>query len=431
MRAPPSGSRRKILKRLDSGENRRWNCESRNDPVNLFSTEIARTHASQRARKTHVMSLGMHSSFYSLSNSALHNSLTRLASEERRITLDILHHFRECEKRRLYAERGHPSLFDYAVRELGYSEGSAQRRISAMRALRDLPELASKLESGELKVTQVAQIQSFLRAEKKSGHEYSVAAKQELFKEAQGRSSRETEKLLAMKSPETFQAMRAERTRVVATHEKVFTQVSILADEELSGLVEQIKDRFAHQLPVNAGWGDVVRFLAKSALARTPENRVDVRAAKSGRATECTAATATATAAAAMSAATASAGGGAPAEQEGPAHTEKTPSPSRSSCPTKVTSHASAGGEAQLKPQATRFIPITTKRKVWARDQGRCQFVSATGQVCGSRHRLQLDHKHPHSLGGTTEPHNLQILCSAHNRWKGARFAPPPVPQSA
>ena len=69
---------------------------------------------------------------HQLTNQALHDQLTYLASEERRITLDVLHHLRECERRRLYAERGHSSLFDYVVKELGYAESSAQRRISAM-----------------------------------------------------------------------------------------------------------------------------------------------------------------------------------------------------------------------------------------------------------------------------------------------------------
>ena len=83
-----------------------------------------------------------------LSNQALHDHLAHLATEERRITLDVLHHLRECERRRLYAERGHSSLFDYVVNELGYAESSAQRRISAMRALRNLPDLVQAIRAG-------------------------------------------------------------------------------------------------------------------------------------------------------------------------------------------------------------------------------------------------------------------------------------------
>jgi hypothetical protein len=50
----------------------------------------------------------------------------------------------------LFAELGHPSLFAYAIGELGYSEAAASRRIEAMRAIREVAELEIKIESGEL-----------------------------------------------------------------------------------------------------------------------------------------------------------------------------------------------------------------------------------------------------------------------------------------
>ena len=116
-----------------------------------------------------------------MNSTQLHETLIRLSSEERRITLEVIRHLREVDSRKLYAARGHSSLFEYVTRELGYSEGSAQRRIQAMRAVRELPELAPKLESGELKVTQVAQIQTVLRKTTLSAPE-----KQEIFHQAIG-----------------------------------------------------------------------------------------------------------------------------------------------------------------------------------------------------------------------------------------------------
>ena len=70
-----------------------------------------------------------------------------------------------------------------------------------MRALKELPELESKVESGELKITQIAQVQSFLRSEKKEGKAYSLSEKKALFQETIGKSTRETERALAEKSP--------------------------------------------------------------------------------------------------------------------------------------------------------------------------------------------------------------------------------------
>ncbi|RZA06801.1 MAG: HNH endonuclease, partial [Proteobacteria bacterium] len=64
-----------------------------------------------------------------------------------------------------------------------------------------------------------------------------------------------------------------------------------------------------------------------------------------------------------------------------------------------------------------RHIPERTKREVWARDGGCCQYRDLeTGRVCESRRWVQLDHIIEFSLGGTHDPSNLRLLCGAHNR---------------
>ena len=182
-----------------------------------------------------------------LSNESLHEKLVSLTREEREITLKVLHHFREAEVRKLYALRGHSSLFDYAVQELKYSEGSAQRRISAMRLLKELPELEEKVESGEVKITQLSQVQSFLRAEAKSGQRYSVEAKRELVLGTIGKSTREVAEKL---NPNRLE--------------------SISVDSETLKVLKEARDRFAHELPHTASLSDVIGFLAIRALKTDP-----------------------------------------------------------------------------------------------------------------------------------------------------------------
>ena len=69
--------------------------------------------------------------------------------EERRVVTSILEYLREVDRRRLYAEAGYPSLWEFCIRELGYSEGAASRRINSMRLLRDMPELKRDIEEGK------------------------------------------------------------------------------------------------------------------------------------------------------------------------------------------------------------------------------------------------------------------------------------------
>jgi hypothetical protein len=59
--------------------------------------------------------------------------------------------------------------------------------------------------------------------------------------------------------------------------------------------------------------------------------------------------------------------------------------------------------------------PIADEVKifVWKRDGGRCV-------KCGSNERLEFDHVIPVSMGGANTARNLQLLCEACNRSKGA-----------
>ncbi|MDR3608925.1 MAG: hypothetical protein P4M08_16295, partial [Oligoflexia bacterium] len=85
-----------------------------------------------------------------LSDDALLSQTKSLVREETRLTTEILHHLREIEARKLFCALGYSSLFEYAVKELGYSESAAQLRIDSMRLLRELPQVEAQVQSGEL-----------------------------------------------------------------------------------------------------------------------------------------------------------------------------------------------------------------------------------------------------------------------------------------
>jgi hypothetical protein len=58
-------------------------------------------------------------------------------------------------------------------------------------------------------------------------------------------------------------------------------------------------------------------------------------------------------------------------------------------------------------------IPDDVKVFVWNRDGGRCV-------KCRSNERLEFDHVIPIAMGGANTARNLQLLCEACNRSKGA-----------
>ncbi len=65
----------------------------------------------------------------------------------------------------------------------------------------------------------------------------------------------------------------------------------------------------------------------------------------------------------------------------------------------------------------SRYIPVEVKRDMEKTRHLGCVHVDPrTGQRCGAKHFLQMDHLQPYSDGGPNETQNLQWLCGFHNR---------------
>jgi hypothetical protein len=69
-----------------------------------------------------------------------------------------------------------------------------------------------------------------------------------------------------------------------------------------------------------------------------------------------------------------------------------------------------------------RHVPADVKRAVWARDGGCCQWPMASGGVCGSTTRLELDHIVPVARGGASTMSNIRVLCAVHNQLAARRM---------
>lgn len=91
-----------------------------------------------------------------LSDEELFSELKRLVAVERESTVEVLRHLAEVDRRRAVEKTATPSLFVYCVRELGYSEGAAYRRIHAARCARDFPRIYILLRRGRLTLTTVS-----------------------------------------------------------------------------------------------------------------------------------------------------------------------------------------------------------------------------------------------------------------------------------
>ena len=91
-----------------------------------------------------------------LSDPELLRSIEDLGRKEREITLEILVHLIEVERRKLHLTLGYPSLFAYCTTRLGYSESGANRRIRSARCIRDFPDVYDLLRCQEVNLSTVA-----------------------------------------------------------------------------------------------------------------------------------------------------------------------------------------------------------------------------------------------------------------------------------
>ena len=413
-----------------------------------------------------------------LSDDRLLEQTKELSRIEHHLEVVVIDHLREIQKRRLYLRRGFSSLFDYAVRELGYSDAAAWRRIKAMRLCADVDGVRERLRNGTMTLNAAAQLQNaFDRqerkkersarnaprgvgfgaaaqsqegsapprlAERKPAPVLDAEARRELVERASGKSSREVMQLLAEVDPEL--AAPADRVRPLGGGR---WELKAVIDDECRRGLERLQGLLSHVDP-HLTMGHLMARLVREGLdrhdpARPPRGRraAPAKGAEQTSAPKTQAASARGADSAAPSAAKVSAQ--APAQPgdevaDRPDTSAAKPAGDATSAPkTRRLDRPTAAFAQPAAPPRTRTsaaktgvpgraIPAAVKREVWRRDRGRCRYVDGTsGRRCGSQHLLQIDHVVPFACGGASEPNNLRLLCAAHHRYRhaGARFGRP------
>ena len=325
-----------------------------------------------------------------LSHENLLVRLTKLVRTERKITHLVLECIAEVDRRRLYLEKAYPSLFEYLTQAHGYSAGAAQRRISAARLLREVPEVAAKIEEGKLNLSQIALVtQNIKLAEKEFGAKMEAEDKLGLLKKIESRSFVETQQILAHELKVEVPSL--ERTQQHADGSVTLTLT--LTKEEYENWC-RVGELVSHSVPKRRH-ADLAIYLARKEISRRTEiKRASPQRKYSSKPRQI-----------------------APnlrkrilvGSRVGPGHRKYTlleKGKNREKC-----NLDSNPGKDSLKP--------TSESEVLPRG---CGYVDPlTGRRCGSRHFLQIDHIRPVYAGGGNAPENLRALCSAHNRGRNRK----------
>lgn len=155
---------------------------------------------------------------------------------ERSCTTEIIKYLALIEKTQLFAKMGYSSMIKFCIRELGYSEGSAYRRVEAARLLKTHPSLEDKFKLGELSLINAANANRFIKV-------YKIENSINLVSELLNKSSREAEFILLSKSNQEIK--RKNILRRVSTSD---FDLSVTLKEDIVKKLLQIKDRKSHSI---------------------------------------------------------------------------------------------------------------------------------------------------------------------------------------
>jgi len=203
-----------------------------------------------------------------LSDRALLADTKNLAQTERGLLTKVIHHLREIDRRRLYSDLGYASLFEYAVKELQYSEGQAGRRLQAMRMIKEIPEVEEKIASGELNLSNVAQAQGFFRELAKGASPtmpvLTKSMKIEILQKLENKSTREAQRELSKLAPEA--AMPRERQRIINDD---CVEIKFVADKDLAAKLDEVR-ALAGPKGATMGMAELFAYMADLAVPAAP-----------------------------------------------------------------------------------------------------------------------------------------------------------------
>lgn len=128
-----------------------------------------------------------------LTDQILLQDIKKLAAAERNLTVKMLYHLLEIERRRLFSELKYTSLYEYVVKELKYSSPAASRRIRSARILGEFPFLEQEILDGRLTLTHLSLATHLFKEEKIDSYEKRKA----ILSKIENTTTRDCEKILS------------------------------------------------------------------------------------------------------------------------------------------------------------------------------------------------------------------------------------------
>jgi|GEM_PF-508367 len=331
-----------------------------------------------------------------LTDDELHLSTIKTSDKQREVTLELLNHLNEVDRRRLYSKFNCSSLHGYCVQELKMTSGNACHHIDAARLLRQLPQLEEKLISGAIAMTTIASAESFFKREARNGNKFDSEMKQEVLAQLESISTREAEKVLISHSSKPEIHLKEKLTQKTES----IVELKVNLDEETMAMLERLKEVWSHAMP-HASFADLIKRAAKEAVEKNdPLKKIERSEARAQKAKDRTVE-------------------GTKAKAKKAAKVSKHPNQAKTPAP-GFEVEATEIAEITTATVSTKSAPCSSaeiRRQIWSRDKGCCTFEDPrTGERCDAKHFIEEDHIVPKAMGGKYAPDNIRLRCRAHNQ---------------
>jgi len=320
--------------------------------------------------------------------------LAELLAREHAALADFLVALADFDRRRLWRDLGYAGLFDFLHRELGLSKGAAHFRKVAAQLVQRFPEIVEPLRDGRLCITSIVELAKVLTLENRD----------EVLPRFFHRSKREAKAIAVEIQPaevvprrEVVTAMRPVPSGAPAPRETTPSagpgsgaptasadpQPAPVLLAELAHANSRTRPQQGRMIadPLTADLSRLHvtvsrRFLEKLEVARAALSHSHP---------------------------------GASSEEILEAGLDLV-----------IERHAKrrglvAGPRARSRPAKPDRVAARDSRQVRIRDGGRCQWPLASGGICGSTVRVQVDHVIARGRGGPSTAGNLRLLCASHN----------------
>lgn len=394
--------------------------------------------------------------------------LDKLFCYDRKLNQAIILTLSEIQSRRLYSFMGYASLFEMLVKHFKMSESAAYQRLNAMKLMNAVPAVHTMIENGNLSLTNAAMAQSLIqKIENIDDKKLTITEKQKIVESVCNKTQKEAQVMLAEIHPVASLPKTIEKPISAE-----LIQIQIVLNKDSHENLQTLKSLYSHQVP-DGNLNQIFELLINQAVQHHPMSKesrkkngsiqlqtLNVNSNETNHSCEMKHEVKTIDDRIRSNSIAQLAKYNninnkkknncrilenidtqrthvmtnkttvrlnrnikkiALKESEQNSESELNTESASDFESLKKHKKVQSSDEKKIVPNKAinkRYIQTSTKRFIFKRAAGQCEFKNEQGHRCQSRHQLEYDHIHSVSHGGGSEIENIQLLCRHHNQLK-------------